>query len=428
MRVLVCDDDAASRFTAKRLLTRVLGCSIVECEDGVQALELLETDRFDLALIDLELPRLGGVEVVEAIRDSPDHGGMRIVVLSQERSEAVVRRLVTLQVDAYLLKPLREQTVVSRVVPLAVRDGANVATERGDKGSLRLSPDSPALLVDGDQNFRHFFTSVASRYGPVVEARSGANALSLFRQNPFQVVFVGADLGVLGASTLIRKIQEDRATHPTRFVGIVDGTEAPDVQGVAFDDILTRVFVPDKLYKALRPLARVPGPLTALEKLAPHFRSCLTSAVTQVMGMMSGLDAAASDDADDGPPPPGISALVNIDVNGRLRLAVELRMPLSLAQALSARMFGCEPGSLTDDTCMSTCGELANMITGRLDCWLKERSLTSHCSLPQLALSGPEAYAAPPEEEGFAMRFVVPEVAAAFLLSFRAQDQLAQYQ
>ncbi len=426
MRVLVCDDDAACRFTAKRLLTRVLGCSIVECEDGVQALELLETGRFDLALIDLALPRLGGVEVVEAIRDSPDHGGMRIVVLSQERSEAVVRRLVTLRVDAYLLKPLREQTVVSRVLPLALRNGANMATDRCDKGSLQLSPDSPALLVDGDQNFRHFFTSVASRYGPVVEARSGANALALFRQNPVHVVFVGSDLGVLGASTLIRKIQEDRATHPTRFVGIVDGTEAPDVQGVAFDDILTRVFVPEKLYKALRPLARVPGPLTALEKLAPHFRSCVTSAVTQVLGMMSGLEAAVSDDAED-PPSPAVASLVDIDVNGRFRLSIELRMPLSLTQVLSARMFGCDPASLTDDTCMSTCGELANMITGRLDCWLKERSLTSHCSLPQLALSAPQAFAAPPEEEGFGMRFVVPEVAAAFVLSFRAQDQLAQY-
>jgi CheY-like chemotaxis protein len=94
MRVLVCDDDPAARFVAKRWLTSALGCTVTDCEDGVQALELLSSHPFDLALIDLDLPRLNGVEVVEAIRANELTRDLPIVILSQERREDVVRTLV----------------------------------------------------------------------------------------------------------------------------------------------------------------------------------------------------------------------------------------------------------------------------------------------------------------------------------------------
>ena len=68
MNVLVCEDDPAARFVIKRWLSSTLGCNVTDCEDGVRALELLSERPFDLAVLDLDLPRLGGVEVVEALR------------------------------------------------------------------------------------------------------------------------------------------------------------------------------------------------------------------------------------------------------------------------------------------------------------------------------------------------------------------------
>ena len=82
MNVLVCEDDPAARFVIKRWLSSTLGCNVTDCEDGVRALELLSERPFDLAVLDLDLPRLGGVEVVEAIRGSEDVSDLPIVILS----------------------------------------------------------------------------------------------------------------------------------------------------------------------------------------------------------------------------------------------------------------------------------------------------------------------------------------------------------
>ena len=114
MRVLVCDDDAASRYVAKRVLSRVLGCHVVECGDGVEALELLSREPFDLAFIDLQLPRLSGYEVVEAIRQSDTMRDLPVAILTQERSDNVVRDVLKLGVSAYITKPLRPDSLSDR--------------------------------------------------------------------------------------------------------------------------------------------------------------------------------------------------------------------------------------------------------------------------------------------------------------------------
>ena len=181
MRVLVCDDDAASRYVAKRVLSRVLGCHVAECGDGVEALELLSREPFDLAFIDLQLPRLSGYEVVEAIRQSETMHDLPVAILTQERSDNVVRDVLKLGVSAYITKPLRPDSLATRISALMARGPVKRSAHTADKHSLKLSPTTGAIIVDGDANYRQFFVGVAGRYGSVVEAESGANALALFR-------------------------------------------------------------------------------------------------------------------------------------------------------------------------------------------------------------------------------------------------------
>lgn len=99
MHVLVCEDDPAARFVAKRWLQTALGCTVTDCEDGVEALALLSAHSFDLAVIDLDVPRLSGIEVVEAIRHYDPTHDLPVVILSNERRQDVVRRLLDLGVS-----------------------------------------------------------------------------------------------------------------------------------------------------------------------------------------------------------------------------------------------------------------------------------------------------------------------------------------
>jgi len=109
LRVMVCDDDAATRLVITRLLTQQHACTVIACADGAQALRLLGQGTFDLLVLDVEMPVLGGLEVLEVLRDSKDHAHLPVVILSRERREDVVRHLARLGIAAYILKPVRTE-------------------------------------------------------------------------------------------------------------------------------------------------------------------------------------------------------------------------------------------------------------------------------------------------------------------------------
>ena len=80
MNVLVCDDDASTRFVLRRILAQNLGWSVSESGDGVDALSQLSKRHFDLLLLDLALPDCSGVVVAESLaRVNP---AARLIVLS----------------------------------------------------------------------------------------------------------------------------------------------------------------------------------------------------------------------------------------------------------------------------------------------------------------------------------------------------------
>lgn len=410
MRVLVCDDDAASRYVAKRVLSRVLGCHVVECGDGVEALELLSREPFDLAFIDLQLPRLSGYEVVEAIRQSDTMRDLPVAILTQERSDNVVRDVLKLGVSAYITKPLRPDSLSTRIAALMAR-GPVKRVVHGDKYNLRLSPTSSAIIADGDANYRQFFSGVAGRYGTVIEAESGANALALFRRVPSGVIFVGSQLGVLGPEILVRKIRLAEGAHPVRIIGIVGAGELPASQARLFDATIVRSFVPSTLRRDLRPFVQLSGPLASLDQAVPGIADCLVSGVSQVFGVMLGLELSVVDDcpwADGG----DSCASVDVDILDQHRLSVELRMPNATLTALSAQLLGSEPETVNEEQALSTASELVSMVIGRLDTWLKEKGVSVHASLPNaLGPNDVPLVDDPTDEEGFttAFAFAMPD-------------------
>jgi two-component system chemotaxis response regulator CheY len=97
------------------LVTQKLGWTVAECSDGVDALQLLGRNKFDVAILDIEMPQLDGISVVEAIRSSPKLRDLAIVMLTSEHREEVVRRLLGLRVADYILKPPNVQLTISKL-------------------------------------------------------------------------------------------------------------------------------------------------------------------------------------------------------------------------------------------------------------------------------------------------------------------------
>jgi CheY-like chemotaxis protein len=114
LQFLVVDDNEDIRDVFCRLVERA-GHLTSTASDGVEALEALQRESFDVMLLDLSMPRMNGVEVVRWLRDNPSVApGMRVVVVSAWTGEhrGVLQEL---GVDTVMQKPLRIQQLTDLI-------------------------------------------------------------------------------------------------------------------------------------------------------------------------------------------------------------------------------------------------------------------------------------------------------------------------
>jgi CheY-like chemotaxis protein len=69
LRVLLAEDNPTNQLVAAQMLES-LGASVILAEDGAEALEIVARERFDVMLVDIEMPRVSGIEVIETVRGS----------------------------------------------------------------------------------------------------------------------------------------------------------------------------------------------------------------------------------------------------------------------------------------------------------------------------------------------------------------------
>ncbi|MEQ1760215.1 MAG: response regulator [Vicinamibacterales bacterium] len=252
MRALLCDDDASVRLIAKRVLEDQFGCTVVECQDGVEALNALSDGSCAFAILDVDMPGMGGLETLEEIRASDVTCDLPVIILSAERDEETVIKLMQLGVSDYIVKPLRHANFVVKIEALLrtlPAEPRQVTVE-----PVQINPKRPALIVDGDPDFRALFAAQVQIYGDAVQADSGAAALMAFRKTPADVVFIGSGLGVMSADRVAAKIREARPWG-VRLVRVID--EAGQPAGEQFDGVIVRSTSPDIVKEELKPFLAV---------------------------------------------------------------------------------------------------------------------------------------------------------------------------
>lgn len=103
-RILLVDDYPSIRKSIKELLLGLeLECS--EAENGVQALDILKRNPFDLVITDLVMPEMDGFELTEAIKTSPAIRFLPVVILSTHADSRYIFKALRLGADDYLTKP-----------------------------------------------------------------------------------------------------------------------------------------------------------------------------------------------------------------------------------------------------------------------------------------------------------------------------------
>jgi CheY-like chemotaxis protein len=102
-RILLAEDDRFLRKAAEAAL-RQHGCSVVIAVDGEDALHRARTERPDLILLDLIMPKLQGFEVLRALKADSATATIPVVVLSNLGQDADVQEALALGAAAYFVK------------------------------------------------------------------------------------------------------------------------------------------------------------------------------------------------------------------------------------------------------------------------------------------------------------------------------------
>jgi two-component system response regulator MtrA len=113
--VLVADDDEDIVALVSAVLSRA-GFDIVQASDGAQALELVRTQRVRLAVLDVSMPELDGMEVLRFVRADPQTADLPVILLSARAQETDVRVGYAEGASKYVRKPFspRELVVIVR--------------------------------------------------------------------------------------------------------------------------------------------------------------------------------------------------------------------------------------------------------------------------------------------------------------------------
>lgn len=114
-RALVVDDSRAMRKILGRILDEI-GFEVHEACDGLDALrELDQLSRFDVALVDINMPNMDGLQLVREIRARPRLSDLRLMMVTSETDVAQMTAALDAGADEYATKPFDSMVILEKL-------------------------------------------------------------------------------------------------------------------------------------------------------------------------------------------------------------------------------------------------------------------------------------------------------------------------
>ena len=202
--ILVVDDSLTVRMNLVEML-EAADLPVLACATGEEARTALSESRFALVILDVLLPDMDGITLLEEIRRSPAGRDTAVMLLSGETEVRDRIRGLRTGADEYIGKPYEPSYVVARARELLGRRQAAAAPARGT-----------VLVIDDSLTFREALKEALEAAGhPVVTAKTGEEGLGLAAHVRPVAIVVDGVLPDIDGATVIRRIRFDAALRGT---------------------------------------------------------------------------------------------------------------------------------------------------------------------------------------------------------------------
>lgn len=114
IKVLIADDHELIREGLKRIVSFEEDLILIgEANDGERALEILKNNEVDVILLDFNMPKLNGIEVLKVLRK--EEQAVKVIMLTIENDKRTIREAIDIGADGYMLKDSAGKEIVSAI-------------------------------------------------------------------------------------------------------------------------------------------------------------------------------------------------------------------------------------------------------------------------------------------------------------------------
>ena len=146
-KILVVDDERdLNRIVSRTLRDR--GYEVVSAENGLEALEKTETERFDLILTDIMMPKMDGFELAESIRATDKT--IPIVFMTAKDDKPSKMFGYGIGVDDYIVKPFDVDVLAAKLGAILRRAGIEASKELVI-GNFKINSEERSASIDGEE-------------------------------------------------------------------------------------------------------------------------------------------------------------------------------------------------------------------------------------------------------------------------------------
>ncbi len=268
-RILLVDDDAAVRLTTRHKLLP-LGATLEEAADGHRALQMLARERYDLVLLDLNMPVLDGYTVATRVRQGavPLNREVALVAHTSEPSHVAAVKVRKAGMDGFISKPCDQLALIRTLCETLQRPAAGTGTQLLQGCAILLAEDSAWNRKAVAAHLRHAGAHV-------VEAAHGHEVLDcLGMREHWDAVIMDINMPGMDGLVTARAIRNGGwACAHVPIIALTAHSDAATVQAAreaGMDDFITKPVDVAMLYALLcrltgRPVRPVAPPDAAPE-------------------------------------------------------------------------------------------------------------------------------------------------------------------
>ena len=215
--ILIIDDEPLNCDIFRATLKKA-GYFTHSVNSGSKAIELLKLEKFDIVLLDINMPGITGIQVLEHIKSNPTTRDIPVMMITAEHDNETVLQCINSGAADYIKKPVEPALLRSRLWR-CLQKSKNIQGAEPDSTPAQQNAKANILIVDDDEIHRALLQKRLSTENQVViQAKGGYHALELLQSNDIDLILLDVIMPELDGFQTLEKI---KASEKNRHIPVI---------------------------------------------------------------------------------------------------------------------------------------------------------------------------------------------------------------